>query len=194
MPTNAELSDSIRQRLLALSRGWDRLHLAHLDLVTYASKPEALHLPEEVTQLQLQFYPTPDLSAPATAPVVSPTKLTSGLPVLETPTRPSLATKPSESRVTVAATPLAKIPAPMVETTMVTVDLGDIARSTPDSYLERLAATTDEYRMDIDDQLTAMNKIRILVHTEDREVRRKLLTTRLMALASYGASLSGPLC
>ncbi|MDA4809996.1 hypothetical protein NY486_29600, partial [Enterobacter hormaechei] len=101
-----------RQRLLALARGWDRFHLAGIDLVAFASNPEPLVLPDDVATLHLQFYPPQDSAA---APSASPVKATHSALAAphETPTRPSLAHAKSEQRA--ALTPLqSKIPQPVL--------------------------------------------------------------------------------
>lgn len=196
MPTSPELSNSIRQRLLALTRGWDTLPLAQIDLVKYASSTEPLDGLENVPNLQLQFYPASGINSTGSAPETSPTKTSPSMSSqagLETPTRPTLVSQRSEHRV--AGTPLApKIPPVVVETTMVTVDLEPIAKMSGD-YIDKLATIADDNQMDIDDQLLAMSKIRVVRFAKDVEARRKLLTCRLMALACYSkCCVSSSLC
>lgn len=183
MPTSTELGNSIRGRLLALTRGWDRFHLADCNLVKYASSPEPIELPDAAAQLQLQFYPPIDPSVPVEA-LPAPPK---AAPVLanphETPTRPTVASARSEQRL--AVTPAAKAVTPAVDSSMVTVDLGNVAKTMSDDYLDRIAQLTEEHRMDVEDQLIALNKTRLILFTRDVETRRKLLSNRLLALACY---------
>ncbi|GMK58897.1 hypothetical protein CspeluHIS016_0603390 [Cutaneotrichosporon spelunceum] len=181
MPTSPELGYSIRARLLALTRGWDRLTLANCSLVEYASSSEPIELPDAAATLQIQFYQTPD---PAAVPACSdPVKPTAPSNPLETPTRPTLASARSEQRM--AVTPTAKAIAPAVDSSSVTVDLGNVVNTMGDDYLDRLAQTIEENRMEADDQLGALNRVRVVLLTDDLKTRRKLLSNRLLALACY---------
>lgn len=185
MPTSSELSASIRARLLALTRGWDRFHMADCNLVKYASSPDPIELPEAAATLQLQFYPPIDPAAPV-EPLPAPPKSAPIANPLETPTRPTMSTARSEQRL--AVTPAAKAVAPTVDSSMVTVDLGNIAKTMGEGYLDRLAQITEEHPMEVEDQLIALNKTRLILQTTDVGVRRKLLSNRLLALACYSES------
>lgn len=180
LPVTPELAQSIRARLLALSRGWDRFSLAGLDLAELASSTEKLEIPDDVAQLKLQFYPPAGVAGAVASPVKQAhTSLTSA--VQDTPTRPS------KTAASHAVTPHA---APKTVLTpdngMVTVDLGNILTTmTPENYLQQVAKLPVEHRMDVTEQLSALNKIRVILFSGDRESRRKLLSSRLIALASY---------
>jgi E3 ubiquitin-protein ligase HUWE1 len=188
MPTTPELGNSIRARLLALTRGWDRLPMADCSLVKYASSPEPIELNDVAATIQLQFYQPFD---PSAAPEPAASVKAAPANPLETPTRPTLASARSESRL--AVTPAAKVTAPAVDSSSITVDLGNVAKTMGDDYLDRLAQTIEDNRMDVEDQLTALNRVRLVVLTKDLETRRKLLSNRLLALTCYGASLPSAL-
>ncbi|CAK9787037.1 hypothetical protein CC85DRAFT_263373 [Cutaneotrichosporon oleaginosum] len=179
MPTSPELGKSIRARLLALTRGWDSLRKADCSILNYASCLDPIELNDAAATIQLQFYkpfqpstalePTPDKVAPPDT--------------VETPTRPTLASARSESRI--AVTPAAKATAPAVDNSSVTVDLGIVSKTMGANYLDRLAQTFEEHHMNVDDQLSALNRVRLVVLTQDIATRRKLLSNRFLALACY---------
>jgi E3 ubiquitin-protein ligase HUWE1 len=186
MPTTPEMADSIRGRLLALARGWDSLPT---DLVTYASTVGKVQVTNE-DDISLGFYPEP--KAPAPEPAAAAAVATNTSPVRpsvpETPTRPSVATQRA------APTPAPKVNTPLpaklapvaVESSRVVVDFGTEFLTNQNACLDRIATLTEEYRMPTDTQLLTMNKVRLVMNAEDREVRRQLLTSRLLALACYG--------
>lgn len=179
LPVTPELAQSIRARLLALSRGWDRFSLAGLDLAELASTTEKLEVPDDVAQLKLQFYPPAGIAGAVASPAKQASTSTTNQ---ETPTRPSHKAAPSQ-----AVTPhVASKAAPTPDNGMVTVDLGNILTTmTPENYLEHVAKLPVEHKMDVTEQLNALNKIRVILFSGDRESRRKLLSNRLVALACY---------
>lgn len=186
LPVTPELAQSIRARLLALSKGWDRFSLADLDLEKLASSTEQLEIPDDVAQLKLQFYPPAGVAGAVASPAkpILPAGSAAASAVQDTPTRPSNRPPPALA-VTPHTTTVAKT-APTADNGMVTVDLGNILTTmTPDDYLQQVATLPAEYGMDVTEQLSALNKIRVILFSGDRESRRKLLTSRLLALACY---------
>lgn len=181
LPVTPELAQSIRARLLALSKGWDRFSLADLDLEKLASETGKLEIPDDVAQLKLQFYPP----AGVAGAVASPAKATTAAApaAQDTPTRPS--NRPPQSMAVTPHQNVAK-PLPTPDNGMVTVDLGNILTTmTPDNYLQQVAQLPTDYKMDVNEQLNALNKIRVILFSGDRDSRRKLLSSRLLALACY---------
>ncbi|WRT70096.1 uncharacterized protein IL334_007090 [Kwoniella shivajii] len=156
---------SILHRLLTLSRGWERLINAGLDMSTLASSAEVT-LPEELKSVQIQYYPTSSQNASS-----SPAKT---VMAQDTPTRlrPAQLTTPSassRSRSAIASGPS-------------TLDLGNVtAWSSPTDQLTHLSESNS---VPLDDQYNALNKIR-LSQLGNLATRRQLLAIRLLALATY---------
>lgn len=187
LPVTPELAQSIRARLLALSKGWDRFSLADLDLEKLASETGKLEIPDDVAQLKLQFYPPAGVAGAVASPAKSIQQSSSAPTAQDTPTRPAHRA-PSSAAVTPLAVATAKA-APTPDNGMVTVDLGNILNTmTPDNYLQKVAKLPTAHKMDVTEQLNALNKIRVILFSGDRESRRKLLSSRLLALACYSES------
>ncbi|WVW86319.1 hypothetical protein I302_108361 [Kwoniella bestiolae CBS 10118] len=145
---------AILHRLLTLSKGWERLTNTGIDLPSVASV-EDLSLPEDLCTVHLQYYPTKETSLPE-----SPVKTS-------TPLRPPPTTPNPKSRSSIGPSNL---------------DLGDV--STWSNPVDQLTLLSEENQVPLDDQFTALNKIRLAQHN-DLSTRRQLLTIRLLALATY---------
>lgn len=50
---------------------------------------------------------------------------------------------------------------------------------------DQIAEIAEEHKVPVDDQLTLLNKARILHACSDKETRRKLLAIRLLSIATY---------
>lgn len=130
-------------------------------MATLASKEEVT-VSEDLRRLQIHFYPLPPKSAPdAKASQETPRRATASQ--FDHPTQ-ALTTTPMDGPISL-----------------------DVAFSgTEDDMQDRLSALAEEHRMSLEDQLVAFNKLRLIVMMDDRGKRCKMLTVRLLAMATYG--------
>jgi len=105
-------------------------------------------------------------------------------PALEAQSRQTSSSQPDWSPQTQPRNVLANGP--------VTLDLGDMVKTYEGDLRDRLTILAEENTMPADDQLVALNKLRLLVMVKDREKRRQLLTIRLLASAIYGELENAP--
>ena len=66
------------------------------------------------------------------------------------------------------------------------LDLGDVRETMLPDLADRLAMLSDTHNISLDDQMTIMNQVRVALSTRDRKVRAKLLSIRLLAIATFG--------
>ncbi|WVF67237.1 hypothetical protein IAT40_001985 [Kwoniella sp. CBS 6097] len=148
-------------RLLTLSRGWERLTSSGTDLTTLATTQ--VDLPADLTEVSIQYYPSSEPSSSSTPPST------------ETPRRPARLAGASSTE-----TP--RRPARLAQGAS-TLDLGNV--TTWSNSADQLTSQAEAAQVPLDDQYVALNKIRLARAVTDLDVRRQLLSVRLLALATY---------
>lgn len=188
LPTSHDLGVSLRQRLLALSGGWEPLHTRGSSLSDYTSSSDDLTFSGIDSEYHFSFYSNMEAVSSHAESSTSPTKptvapLPGGSSSMETPTRPTLATARSEGRV--PQTPGAKATVHPLENNLVSVNFGKVRDSKEEWYPSLISVVQD--RMDSHAQITLLNKARVLMQSENGnlDTRRKLLACRLLALSCY---------
>lgn len=153
----------VSQRLLTLTRGWEKLHGRGLDLATLESA-EDVTLPDDLCHVQVQFYPlSSEPPSSFQAKKISPM----------TPTkRTSQADQSSQATVTSLDGSF-------------TFNFDPTLENMSEEPQDRLITLAEESHMSVEDQLVALNKFRLVAMMSDRGKRRTLLNIRLLALATY---------
>ncbi|ODN73426.1 hypothetical protein L202_07951 [Cryptococcus amylolentus CBS 6039] len=168
---------AILHRLVVLSRGWESLVHSGINLTSLASDQE-IEVPNALRHVQVSFYPTVQ---PTGAPgEKSPTKMLSPASV-ETPTRQRSVphSKNSTPMARQVATTAPALSGPSL------IDLGDVSISMRENFVDQLSALAEREHIPLDDQYSVLNRLRLVLLMGDRCTRRRLLSIRLLALATY---------
>ncbi|KAL7424430.1 E3 ubiquitin-protein ligase tom1 [Cryptotrichosporon argae] len=136
-PVPSIISGRLSQRLLTLTRGWERLHLSGWTLSALAGSTEPITLGGDAATVQVQYYPQ-----------ASSSDATDG---------------------------------------MSTLDLGNVLETMPEAYSDKIAQLAEEHHVPLEDQLAAINAVRLVLYARDPATRSQLIHVRLLALACYVA-------
>ena len=148
-------------------KGWEKLQNHGCDLVTFASGQEIV-LPDDIYQLRIQFYPVPPQS-PSSPETLGSSEETSIHGASFEPVE-----RPTQRQET-----------PSIGNGPIAIELGDARKTNSDVFYERLTMLAGENRMAVEDQLAALNSLRLITLIRDPEQRCKLLSIRLLAMATY---------
>ncbi|WVQ77455.1 hypothetical protein IAR50_007141 [Cryptococcus sp. DSM 104548] len=176
-PLEPAQRQAILHRLVVLSRGWESLVHSGINLTSLASDQE-IEIPEALRHIKATFYPTVQ-SAEVAGGEKSPVKMLTSAAV-ETPTRQRPAPHSKNS------TPMARqaVTAPMLSGPSV-IDLGDVSMTMRGNFVDQLSALAEKEHIPLDEQYSVLNRLKLVLLMDDRCTRRKLLSIRLLALATY---------